>query len=136
MKKDAESEVAEIPRGKIIATDIDSDAVRAAQQNAAAAGVERFIEFATCDFAETRVPEGGGILVFNPGYGERMGETQALVPVYRRIGDFMKRKCRGYTGFVFTGNPKLFNKVGLKPASERTFFNSNIECRLLEFEIY
>ena len=77
-----------------------------------------------------------GSCVFNPEYGERMGETQTLVPVYRRIGDFLKRKCKGYNGCVFTGNPKLFNKVGLKPTRQRTFFNSNIECRLLEFEIY
>ena len=136
LRKDAESAAADSLRAKIIATDIDAGAVQAARQNAAAAGVENFIEFAACDFAETLVPEGGGVVVFNPEYGERLGETQALVPVYRRIGDFLKRNCKGYNGCVFTGNPKLFNKVGLKPTRQRTFFNSNIECRLLEFEIY
>ena len=136
LRKAAESAGADSLRGNIIATDSHTGAVQAARQNAAAAGVEHFIEFAACDFAETRVPEGGGVVVFNPEYGERMGETQALVPVYRRIGDFLKRNCKGYNGCVFTGNPKLFNKVGLKPSRQRTFFNSNIECRLLEFEIY
>lgn len=122
--------------GKIIATDIDAGAVKAARQNAAAAGVEDFIEWDACDFAETPVPEGGGVVVFNPEYGERLGDTQSLVLVYRRIGDYLKRSCKGFTGYVFTGNAKLFNKVGLKPSRELTFFNSNIECRLLEFEIY
>jgi 23S rRNA G2445 N2-methylase RlmL len=136
LRSEAVSAAADSLPVKIIATDIDAGAVQAARQNAEAAGVEKFIEFSACDFAETLVPEGGGVIVFNPEYGERMGETQALVPVYRRIGDFLKRNCKGYNGCVFTGNAKLFNKVGLKPTRQRTFFNSNIECRLLEFEIY
>ena len=122
--------------GRIIATDINPQAVAAAKKNAAAAGVEHVIEFAICDFGETVVPEGGGVVVFNPEYGERMGETQTLIPVYRRIGDFLKRQCRGYRGYVFTGNRKLFNKVSLKPSRQWTLYNSNIECRLLEYEVF
>ena len=124
------------PSGRIVATDINPQAVAAARQNAADAGVESLIEFDVCDFAETRVPEGGGVVVFNPEYGERTGETQALIPVYRRIGDFLKQSCRGYRGYVFTGNSKLFNKVSLKPSRQWTLFNSNIECRLLEYEVF
>ncbi len=136
LRGDAQAAAANSFPGKIIATDIDAGAVKAARQNAAGAGVEDFIEWDACDFAETQVPEGGGVVVFNPEYGERLGDTQSLVLVYRRIGDFLKRSCKGFAGYVFTGNRKLFNKVGLKPSRELTFFNSNIECRLLEFEIY
>lgn len=124
------------PKGRIIATDISAEAVEAAKKNAAAARVDHLIESGVCDFAETPVPDGPGVVVFNPEYGERLGETKSLIPVYRRIGDFLKRRCQGYRGYVFTGNRELWNKVGLKPAHARTFFNSNIECRLLEFEVY
>jgi hypothetical protein len=31
-----------------------------------------------------------------------------------RIGDFMKQKCGGYFGYVFTGNLDLAKKIGLK----------------------
>lgn len=124
------------PQGKIIATDISPEAVEAAKKNAAVARVEHLIEFGVCDFAETPVPAGSGVIVFNPEYGERLGDTRSLIPVYRRIGDFLKRRCKGYRGYVFTGNRELWNKVGLKPLRARTFFNSNIECRLLEFEVY
>ncbi len=44
----------------IIASDIDPAALAAAKQNAKTAGVDHMIEFAQCDFAETRVPELGG----------------------------------------------------------------------------
>jgi putative N6-adenine-specific DNA methylase len=122
--------------GRIIATDIDPAAVEAAKKNAATAGVDHLIEFSVCDFAETPLPEGGGVVVMNPEYGERMGEETALVPVYKGIGDFLKQKCGGYTGYVFTGSPALAKKVSLKPKRSIPFWNSGIECRLLEFDLY
>ena len=72
----------------------------------------------------------------NPEYGERMGEVAELEPVYKGIGDFLKQKCGGYTGYVFTGSPALAKKVSLKPKRSMPFWNSGIECRLLEFDLY
>ena len=122
--------------GKIIASDIRADAVEAARQNARTAGVEQLIEFAVCDFADTALPEGGGVVLFNPEYGERLGDETVLEPVYRRIGDFFKQKCMGYTGYVFTGNLVLGKKIGLRHSRRILFFNANIECRLLAFTLY
>lgn len=121
---------------RIIATDIDPKAVAAAQKNATTAGVEHLIEFGVCNYSDTPIPEGGGVVVLNPEYGERMGETATLEGAYKGIGDFFKQKCRGYTGYVFTGNPGLARKVGLKPKRSIPFFNSGIECRLLEYDLY
>ena len=122
--------------GKIIATDISAQAVAGSKKNAAAAGVEERIEFAVCDYAETPVPEGSGMVILNPEYGERVGQVEKLAAVYQGIGDFFKKKCQGYRGFVFTGNPELAKKIGLKAARKIPFFNSTIECRLLEYELY
>lgn len=123
-------------KGRIIATDISQQAVEAARRNAMTAGVDHFIEFGVCDFSETPLPTGGGIIILNPEYGERMGEKEDLKETYRRIGDFFKKRGGGYTGFIFTGNFELAKKVGLKAKRRIPFFNSNIECRLLEYEIY
>jgi 23S rRNA G2445 N2-methylase RlmL len=122
--------------GKIMATDISPRAVAGARKNASAAGVEKSIEFRVCDFGETPVPEGGGIVILNPEYGERMGAIEKLIPVYQGIGDFLKKRCQGFRGFVFTGNLDLSKKIGLKAERKIPFFNSNIECRLLEFDLY
>jgi putative N6-adenine-specific DNA methylase len=121
--------------GGINATDISPEAVDAAKKNAVTAGVEHLIEFGVCDYADTPLP-GGGIIVMNPAYGERMGEISKLEETYKGIGDFFKQKCKGYTGYVFTGNPALAKKVSLKPKRSIPFFNSGIECRLLEYELY
>jgi 23S rRNA G2445 N2-methylase RlmL len=122
--------------GRIIATDISQQAVEAAKKNAATAGVERLIEFGVCDFSETPVPAGGGVVILNPEYGERMGEIEELKKTYEGIGDFFKKKCQGYTGYVFTGNLDLAKKVGLRTKRRLFFFNGPIECRLLEYVLY
>jgi len=130
-----DAENPDIP-GRIIATDHDPAAIEAAIDNARIAGVGDFIEFDTCDFTETEIPEGPGIVMLNPEYGERLGEVEELKAVYKGIGDFFKQRCGGKTGFIFTGNSKLAKRVGLRTKSRRIFFNAKIECRLLEYELY
>jgi putative N6-adenine-specific DNA methylase len=120
----------------IIATDNNPAAIQAARNNAATAGVEHLIEFGVSDFSDTPVPGGGGVVVLNPEYGERLGSTARLEVTYKGIGDFFKKKCLGYNGYIFTGNPDLAKKIGLRAKRRIVFFNSNIECRLLEYELY
>ncbi len=121
---------------KIVATDVRREAVEAARQNARTAGVDHLIDFDVCDFRETPVPEGGGMIILNPAYGERLGEIAALETVYQRIGDFFKQQGPGYRGYIFTGNPALAKKIGLKTKRRIPFYNGEIECRLLEYELY
>ncbi|MFO0267196.1 MAG: class I SAM-dependent RNA methyltransferase, partial [Cyclobacteriaceae bacterium] len=66
----------------------------------------------------------------------RLGELQELEKTYERVGDFMKQKCAGYTGYVFTGNLDLAKKVGLKPQRRIEFFSAKLDCRLLKYELY
>jgi putative N6-adenine-specific DNA methylase len=122
--------------GRIIATDLNPGAVAAARQNARTAGVEQVIEFGVCDFADTPVPEGGGVVVLNPGYGRRLGQEADLAALYGRIGDFFKQRCLGYAGHVFTGNLALAKRIGLRSRRRIRFFNGEVECRLLAFELY
>lgn len=121
---------------KIIATDISEDAVEISRKNARTAGVEHLIDFAVCDFADTQVPETPGVVMFNPEYGERLGTHTKLEATYKRIGDFLKQNCRGYKGYVFTGNPDLAKRVGLSAARRIEFYNGKLDCRLLEYELY
>ena len=126
-----------VPGLRIIATDISIDAINISKINAGAAGVANIIEFATGDFETTDIPEDqNGIIYFNPEYGDRLGETAALQITYGRIGDFMKKKCKGYTGYIFTGNLELAKKIGLKPSRRIEFYTSKIDCRLFEYELY
>ncbi len=121
----------------IICSDISSNAVHISKLNAKAAGVYEFIKFELCDFRDTTIPENGkGVVVLNPEYGERLGDEDELSEVYVEIGDFFKKHCSGYTGYVFSGNLDLAKRVGLKPKRRLPFFSAKIECRLMEYELY
>jgi putative N6-adenine-specific DNA methylase len=117
-----------IPR--IIATDISPEAVENAHSNAISAGVAPYIEFKSCDFADSPVPDEKGCVFFNPEYGIRLGTYEELAPVYERIGSFMHEKCSGWTGGLITGNPDLARLVNLYYRTRVPFFNGPIDCRL------
>ncbi|MFM9840302.1 MAG: class I SAM-dependent RNA methyltransferase [Cyclobacteriaceae bacterium] len=125
-----------LPELKIIATDISEDAIDISKVNAGIAGVEDLIDFNVCDFELTKIPEAPGVLYLNPEYGERLGDVKELEETYARIGDFMKKKCQGYTGYIFTGNPDLAKKIGLKTSKRLEFYTAQLDCRLLEYELY
>jgi len=139
LKEDAllEKQIIDVPGLRIIATDYSGKAIENAKKNAIAAGVAGLIDFAVCDFADTEIPQHvPGIFYVNPEYGERLGDVNKLEGTYSRIGDFMKQKCGGYFGYVFTGNLDLAKKIGLKAKRRIEFYTSTIDCRLLEYELY
>jgi 23S rRNA G2445 N2-methylase RlmL len=121
---------------RIVATDYSKDAIDISIKNAKTAGVDHLIDFEVCDFADTKVPEAAGIVIFNPEYGERLGVHTKLEATYKRIGDFMKQNCKGYKGYIFTGNPDLAKKIGLRASRRIEFYNGKLDCRLLEYELY
>lgn len=133
-----EAKVKEAPAGlQIIASDISEDAIHVSKVNAGIAGVEDLIQFECCDFEKTTVPaQEAAVVYFNPEYGDRLGDETALQQTYKRMGDFMKQQCKGYFGYIFTGNLELAKKIGLKPKRRIEFFTGKIDCRLLEYELY
>lgn len=134
--KEIRQKVNEISGLRFIATDNRQDAVDISKVNAELAGVEHLIEFRCCDFSETEIPEDPGVIFLNPEYGERMGDLQKLEITYSAIGDFLKKKCQGHMGYIFTGNLDLAKKIGLKANRRIEFYSAQLDCRLLEYELY
>ena len=135
LRENAESAI--IPfESRIIASDRDAKAVQATRENAKKAGVAHLIKVSRCDFSETEIPYGNGAIMLNPEYGKRLGDDEKLLAEYQRIGNFFKQRCSGYMGYIFTGNLELAKHVGLKAKRRIEFFNADIDCRLLEFELY
>jgi putative N6-adenine-specific DNA methylase len=131
-----QNQIIEIPNLKVIATDINPDAIDISKINAGVAGVEHLIEFDVCDFQLTELPPAPGVVFLNPEYGERMGDVVELEGTYALIGDFLKKKCQGYMGYIFTGNLDLAKKIGLKAKRRIEFYSAKLDCRLLEYELY
>ena len=110
-------------------------AIDMARQNSSRAGTGRFTSFAAADIS-TFAPPAPRIILFNPPYGERMGEITELAPLYRTFGDVLKKRCAGSTAYIFCGNSELAKHVGLKATRRIPLWNGPIECRLLKYELY
>jgi putative N6-adenine-specific DNA methylase len=65
---------------QVIGCDRSPGALAVARQNSVRAGVSRMINLARMDLADFTPPPGPGTLLFNPPYGHRLGEEEALKP--------------------------------------------------------
>ena len=73
-----------------------------------------------------------GLVVSNPPYGVRMGESDQLPSLYRQLG----QSLRGYPGWraaVFTGNPDLVHRLRLPGGTRHKLRNGAIPCVLFDF---
>jgi len=52
-------------------------------------------------------PADCGVLICNPPYGERLGDTKELGALYKTLGDIFKQRFQGWTAFILTGNKEL-----------------------------
>lgn len=130
-----EQALSELPVS-ILGSDASSGAIRNARRNAERAGIAQFVTFGNRDIGDVSPPPSPGIVLCNPPYGVRLGEEEALKPLYKKIGDMLKRRFNGYTAFLLVGNAALAPCIGLRASRRIVLFNGPIECRLLRYELY
>ncbi|MDB5988125.1 MAG: rlmL [Nevskia sp.] len=121
---------------QMIGSDIDDSALRSARQNAKLAGVDAQISWMQGDFAAAQaigaIP---GLLITNPPYGERLGTEADLIKLYSLLGVAIKQNFPGWRAAVFTGRPELGPRLGLRADKIYNFYNGDLPCKLLLFDI-
>jgi len=75
------------------------------------------------------------VLVTNPPYGVRIGETEELAAFYPRLGDALKKHWAGWRCYFFSGDMSLAKLIGLKASKRTPLFNGALECRLFEYKV-
>ncbi|MBD9367707.1 bifunctional 23S rRNA (guanine(2069)-N(7))-methyltransferase RlmK/23S rRNA (guanine(2445)-N(2))-methyltransferase RlmL [Xanthomonas sp. XNM01] len=110
-------------------SDLDPQAVRAAQANAAAAGVVTAIRFEAADIATLSAPgPARGLAVCNPPYDQRLAADPAL---YRRMGDALRKAVPEWRASLLCGDAELAYATGLRAAKKYQLFNGALECALI-----
>ncbi len=118
----------ELEGTRILASDIDPKAVKAAKENALEAGVDDLIEFSVQPFrrfTQAQLPE-KGMLITNPPYGQRIGEQKQLDAIYRDLAAF----CQGqptWSAFLITADKTFESKFGRPADRRRKLYNGRIE---------
>lgn len=109
-----------------------------ARQNISRAGLARHIEVSRQELSALSLPgqiENQGLLICNPPYGERLGDEAELVHLYRHLGGAMKNHFLHWQAGVFTGNPELGKRMGIRSHRQYQFLNGELPSKLLLFDI-
>jgi putative N6-adenine-specific DNA methylase len=99
---------------KIIASDRDAGAIRAAEANAERAGMAAGIEFSCRAISAIEPPRGPGWVVTNPPYGVRLGTNRDLRRLYAQFGKVLRAKCPGWQVAMLCNSAELLRATGLK----------------------
>ncbi len=120
----------------IIGGEISPNVARKAIANIHNAGLEDHISISTSAFADLEVPDGAGVLIINPPYGERMDKEEDIHAFYKMIGDTLKKKWAGWTAWIITSNMEAAKHIKLTPKPKIKLYNGALDCRFLRYELY
>ena len=129
-------EAAGNPEPPILCRDRDSDSLRSAKKNAEAAGVSKLIRFEAGHVEDVSAHSPAGLVVINPPYGVRLGEEEQLKPLYKTMGDTLKKNFRGWQAWILIGQPGLVSSVGLRATRRKKVFNGGLECAWLQYVLF
>lgn len=121
----------------IFGMDLDPKAIQLTTKTLLNSGLDDRISIRKAD-ATTLLPprELTGIILCNPPYGNRLGETKSLETLYYDYGENLKNNFKGYKAFILTGDLELRKKISLKTSARIPFRNGNIDCRLLKYDLF
>jgi len=123
------------PGIKIIGSDWSGRILNTAKENVDSAGLKDVITLKAGFISDSEPPTGGGVLVTNPPYGERI-KTDDIIKLYKEIGDTLKQKFEGYSAWIISANHEALKFIGLRTSRRIKIYNGPLECRLAGFELY
>ena len=123
----------------LVGFDQSPAALTAAKANAMRAGIPALITLHGQSLSQLTRPEAitaeRGLLMTNPPYGERLGELPELVRLYAQLGEKAKALFPGWILALFTGNPDLGHRLGLRAHKQYALKNGALDAKLLLMEI-
>ena len=121
---------------KVFGNDLDNRVIRTAEQNCRNAGLQRFIEF-NCKDANKVVNSFAtpGTILFNPPYGERIGELPELVETFVALGQLFKSRFVDWRVAILTANVELLSMLKLASFKRYKFKNGPLDCQFALYNI-
>ncbi len=108
-----------------------------ARENIHAAGLDGKIEIRQADSVDvvTDLPDLPGLIVTNPPYGKRIGDSKQLKSLYLELGRKLKTRFPGWNVALFTANHELAQFFGLRAHHKNTLYNGALKCTLYQYRI-
>jgi len=135
VKDEARRERVKIPKGLISGSDISQEAVKFSLGNLLPIDQDGAVSMEKRDVFNME-EIAGKVIICNPPYGKRVGKGEDISGFYKRLGDFMKNRCKGSAAYIYFGERSFIKNIGLKPSWKRPLSNGGLDGRLAKFELY
>ncbi len=132
--REAAADIRPLP-ARVVASDRSGRILQVARTNISSAGLGADIELKVDFIGDVVPPEGGGLMVTNPPYGERI-KADDINRLYSQIGDNLKQKFNGYSAWIISSHIEATKHIGLRPAARIALNNGPLVCKYLGFDIY
>ena len=120
---------------KLVGVELSGNVVKKAKENVKFARVDDIVEIVKEDAREFIPPDGNGVVIVNPPYGERMDKDN-IPQLYGELGDAFKKHFSGYDCWMISSNFDALKNVGLRPSRKIKVFNGPLECRFMKYQMY
>lgn len=120
---------------KVVASDRSGRILQVARTNIMEAGLTNEIEVRVDFIGDVIPPPGGGLMVTNPPYGERI-KSDDINKLYADIGDNLKKHFAGYSAWIISSHMEATKHIGLRPSAHVPLNNGALACKYLGFDIY
>lgn len=116
----------------IFASDIDPKSLAIARGNAKKARMDSLITFTEADATALQLPQGKGVIVTNPPYGQRMLEQRQAQQLLRAFGKHMAG-VKDYSQYIISSEEELERYYGRRCTKKRKLYNGMIKCNLFMY---
>ena len=116
----------------ISGSDIDARLVEIAKKNAQAAGVEADIHFKQMRLQDLKTDKTNGVIISNPPYGERLLDDEAIVTLYREMGQTFA-PLETWSKFILTSDEQFEVRYGQQADKKRKLYNGTLKVDLYQF---
>jgi len=117
---------------KILASDIDSEVIKTAKENALDAGVDEYITFERKNVRDFTCEDEYGYIITNPPYGERIGEAKDVEQLYKTMGKVFKN-LDTWSYYLITSYPEFEKYFGKKANKNRKLYNGKLQCYYYQY---
>lgn len=124
-REDANDRIRRDIKPEIHGFDIDADAISSAMQNARMAGVAEMIHLQQRALKELSSKKRYGVIITNPPYGERLGEKNEIIELYKEIKQVFAN-LKDFSYYIITSFEDAQKYLG-KANKNRKIYNGMIK---------
>lgn len=128
---------------RIYGSDASFYAIRQAEKNIKAAGVQHDVELKQIRMEEiktsnlqSQISDASPLVMLNPPYGERLKSNKEMEDLYSSIGTALKHQFAGATAWIISSNEAAMKCIGLKPSKKYRLLNGELDCQFNRYDLF